>query len=247
MEEIMIQIKNVSKNYGKKNVIKDMTLEIPDGVICSFIGPNGSGKTTTINMITGITEITEGDIFINGKSITKESVEAKKNFGLVPDSPDMFLNTKVTNYFKLITSIYEIEDAKENIEKLSKRFKIEKYLNSKISELSHGTRQKVFIIGALIHNPSVWILDEPMTGLDPASALELKKMMKEHAKEKNTVFFSTHVLEVAEKLADIFIIINEGKIIYQGDYKTLQKEYGNELSLEDLFIKITGKSYEEVN
>lgn len=213
----MIQINNVSKSYvkGVKSV-DDLTLEIKDGEIFGFLGPNGAGKTTTIKMITGILSPDEGDILVDGKSITKESIEAKKRFGFVPDNPDMFLRLKGIEYLNFIADVYEIpmEVRKERIEKLSKRFGIYKDLTSYIQSYSHGMRQKIIIISILLNNPKNWILDEPMTGLDPKSSFDLKQIMREHASSGNTVFFSTHILEVAERLCDRIGIINKGKLLF---------------------------------
>lgn len=236
----MIEIKNVSKKYGNKEVIKNMNLTVKDGEIFGFIGPNGSGKTTTINMITGALDITKGDIFINNKSITTKDIEAKKDFGIVPDSPDMFLNFKVIEFFNFIADIYEVDEEKrkERIKNLCEKFKINKYLKEKIEDLSHGTRQKVIIIGALIHDPKIFILDEPLTGLDPESSYILKDIMKEEAKKGKTIFFSSHVLEIVEKLCDRIAIINDGEIIYIGTLKELKEKYKSEESLEDIFLKV---------
>lgn len=236
----MIEIKNVSKKYGNKEVIKNMNLTVKDGEIFGFIGPNGSGKTTTINMITGALDITKGDIFINNKSIITKDIEAKKDFGIVPDSPDMFLNFKVIEFFNFIADIYEVDEEKrkERIKNLCEKFKINKYLKEKIEDLSHGTRQKVIIIGALIHDPKIFILDEPLTGLDPESSYILKDIMKEEAKKGKTIFFSSHVLEIVEKLCDRIAIINDGEIIYIGTLKELKEKYKSEESLEDIFLKV---------
>ena len=195
----MIKIQNVSKSYKKGNkVVDNLNLEIKDGEIFGFIGQNGAGKTTTIKMITGILEIDEGDIFIDGKSITKEPVEAKKQFGLVPDSPDMFLKFSGIEYLNFIADCFNVnqEDRKKRIEELSKEFGIYDELENKIESYSHGMRQKIVIIGVLLHNPKNWILDEPITGLDPKSSFDLKSLMKEHARKGNTVFFSTFVIEL---------------------------------------------------
>lgn len=236
----MIEIKNVSKKYGNKEVIKNMNLTVKDGEIFGFIGPNGSGKTTTINMITGALDITKGDIFINNKSIITKDIEAKKDFGIVPDSPDMFLNFKVIEFFNFIADIYEVDEEKreERIKNLCEKFKINKYLKEKIEDLSHGTRQKVIIIGSLIHDPKIFILDEPLTGLDPESSYILKDIMKEEAKKGKTIFFSSHVLEIVEKLCDRIAIINDGEIIYIGTLKELKEKYKSEESLEDIFLKV---------
>lgn len=238
----MIEIKNVYKSFGNKQVIKDMNLTIEDGYIFGFIGPNAAGKTTTINMITGATNISKGDILINGKSIKTDSVNAKKEIGYVPDSPDMFLNMKVIDFFNFVADIYNVstEDRKSKITTLSEEFEIVNFLNDSIDSLSHGTRQKIIIISVLLHDPKIWILDEPMTGLDPRASFLLKEKMKEHVKKGNTVFFSTHVLEVAEKLCDKIAIINNGEIIYFGGYEELKDKYPGATDLEQLFIQITG-------
>ena len=238
----MIEIKNVYKSFGEKQVIKDMNLTIEDGYIFGFIGPNAAGKTTTINMITGATNISKGDILINGKSIKTDPVNAKKEIGYVPDSPDMFLNMKVIDFFNFVADIYNVstKDRKSKITTLSEEFEIVNFLNDSIDSLSHGTRQKVIIISVLLHNPKIWILDEPMTGLDPRASFLLKEKMKEHVKKGNTVFFSTHVLEVAEKLCDKIAIINNGEIIYFGGYEELKDKYPGATDLEQLFIQITG-------
>ena len=235
----MIKIQNVSKSYKKGNkVVENLNLEIKDGEIFGFIGQNGAGKTTTIKMITGILEIDEGDIFIDGKSITKEPVEAKKQFGLVPDSPDMFLKFSGIEYLNFIADCFNVnqEDRKKRIEKLSKEFGIYDELENKIESYSHGMRQKIVIIGVLLHNPKNWILDEPITGLDPKSSFDLKSLMKEHAKKGNTVFFSTHILEIAEKLCDRIAIINKGKIVFVGTLDELKSLHKDKNTLEEIFI-----------
>ena len=223
----MIEIKNISKEYKKnKKVINDINLEIKDGEIFGFLGPNGAGKTTTIKMITGILEIDKGDILIDGKSIKKELIEAKKQIGLVPDNPDVFLKLKGIEYLNFMADIYEVstQDRVKRIKELSEKFEINNVLNNKIESYSHGMRQKLIIIGVLLHNPKNWILDEPMTGLDPKSSFELKNMMREHANQKNTVFFSTHILDVAERLCDRIGIIDKGKLLFVGTYEDLKKE-----------------------
>lgn len=237
----MIEIKNISKEYKKnKKVINDINLEIKDGEIFGFLGPNGAGKTTTIKMITGILEIDKGDISIDGKSIKKEPIEAKKQIGLVPDNPDVFLKLKGIEYLNFMADIYEVstQDRVKRIKELSEKFEINNVLNNKIESYSHGMRQKLIIIGVLLHNPKNWILDEPMTGLDPKSSFELKNMMREHANQKNTVFFSTHILDVAERLCDRIGIIDKGKLLFVGTYEDLKKELKENKSLEELFMEI---------
>ena len=237
----MIEIKNVSKKYKKdKKVIDNLNLEIKDGEIFGFLGPNGAGKTTTIKMITGILNIDEGDILIDKKSIKNEPLEAKKLMGLVPDSPDVFLKLKGIEYLNFIADVYEIstENRQKRIKELAGKFELINVLNNKIESYSHGMRQKLIIIGVLLHDPKNWILDEPMTGLDPKSSFELKNMMREHASKNNTVFFSTHILDVAERVCDRIGIIDKGKLIFVGTYEDLKKELKENKSLEELFMEI---------
>lgn len=237
----MIEIKNVSKSYIKgKKIIDNLNLEIKNGEILGFLGPNGAGKTTVIKMMTGILEIDDGDILIDGKSIKKEPYEAKKNLGLIPDSPDMFLNLKGIEYLNFIADIYKIgkEERIKYIREFSKKFDMENALNEKIESYSHGMRQKIIIIGVLLHQPKNWILDEPITGLDPKAIYDLKTMMKEYAKNGNVVFFSTHILEVAENLCDRVAIINKGNIVFLGKIEELREKMKENNSLEELFMEI---------
>lgn len=238
----MIEIKNVSKSYikGKKS-IDSLNLEIKDGEIFGFLGPNGAGKTTTIRMITGILDADEGEILIDGHNIKKEPVEAKKHFGFVPDNPDIFLKLKGIEYLNFLTEIYDVplEERKQKIENLTKKFEIYNELNNTIESYSHGMRQKIVICGALISNPKNWILDEPMTGLDPKSSYDLKEMMRKHAASGNAVFFSTHILDVAERLCDRVGIINKGKLVFVGTFEEMKEKFKEETSLEKLFLEIT--------
>ena len=240
----MIEIKNVSKSYvkGKKSV-DNLSLEIKDGEIFGFLGPNGAGKTTTIRMITGILDVDEGEILIDGKNIKKEPLEAKRSFGFVPDNPDMFLKLKGIEYLNFMADVYDIsaDKRKEKIEELTKKFEIYNELNNQIQSYSHGMRQKIVICGALLSEPKNWILDEPMTGLDPKSSFDLKEMMREHSKSGKTVFFSTHVLEVAEKLCDRVEIINKGKLVFVGTFDEMKEKFKEQASLEELFLEITEK------
>lgn len=238
----MIEIKNISKSYKKgEKTIKNISLNIKDGEIFGFLGPNGAGKTTTIKMITGVLDIDDGDILIDNNSIITKSIVAKKQIGYVSDNPDMFLKLKGIEFLNFIADIYEIPEdiRKERIEKLSKEFDIYKVLNDKIQNYSHGMRQKIIVVSVLLHNPKNWILDEPLTGLDPKSSYILKNKMKEHAKENNTVFFSTHILEIAEKLCDRIGIINQGKLLFVGTIDELREAKKTNASLEELFMEIT--------
>ena len=238
----MISIKNVSKSYDKKNkIIEKLNLEINDGEIFGFLGPNGAGKSTTIKMITGILDIDEGDILINNNSIKANPVEAKKCFGYVPDSPDMFLKLKGIEYLNFMADMYEIglKERQQKIEELTKLFEINDVLNDKIQSYSHGMRQKIVIIGSLLHNTKNWIIDEPMTGLDPKSTYELKQIMRKITAQKHAVFFSTHILDVAEKLCDKIGIISKGKLLFVGTLEEMKKELKENKSLEELFMEIT--------
>ena len=238
----MISIKNVSKSYDKKNkIIDNLNLEINDGEIFGFLGPNGAGKSTTIKMITGILDIDEGDILINNKSIINNPIETKKEFGYVPDNPDMFLKLKGIEYLNFLADIYEVglEERKQKIEELTKLFEINDVLNDKIQSYSHGMRQKIVIIGSLLHEPKNWIIDEPMTGLDPKATYELKQRMKKNTKQNKCVFFSTHILDVAEKLCDKIGIINKGKLLFVGTLEEMRNELKENKSLEELFMEIT--------
>lgn len=237
----MIEIKNVTKVYGGKTKAVDaITLTIPTGEIIGFIGPNGAGKTTTIKMISGVLNPDEGQILINGKDIVKEPMEAKKEFGIVPDNADIFLRLKGIEYLNFMGDIYEVDSTirKQRIEELAETFEMNGALNDKILSYSHGMRQKIVIMGVLLSDPNVWILDEPMTGLDPQSSFCLKQKMKEHAQRGNTVFFSTHVLEVAEKLCDKVAIINKGHIVYFGTLEALKTQYPSASSLEEIFLEV---------
>lgn len=238
----MIKIENVSKSYvkGKKSV-DNINLEIRDGEIFGFLGPNGAGKTTTIKMITGILTPDEGDVKIDGKSIKTEPLEAKKGFGFVPDSPDMFLKLKGIEYLNFLADIYEMPEdiRKQRIEELTKQFEIYEVLQDQMSSYSHGMRQKIVICGALLSNPKNWILDEPMTGLDPKSSFDLKEKMRKHTQKGNSVFFSTHVLEVAEKLCDRIGIINKGKLVFVGTFEEMKERFKENASLEQLFLELT--------
>jgi ABC-2 type transport system ATP-binding protein len=241
----MIEIKNISKTYakGKVKALDAATLTVKKGEIFGFLGPNGAGKTTTIKLVTGILkpDTGNGSIKIEGIDMINEPVAAKKNIGFVPDNPELFNRLKGIEYLNFIADIYEVgnEERYKSINELSEMFEIKDALSSNISSYSHGMKQKLVIIGALLHNPPVWILDEPMVGLDPKSAFLLKEMMRKHADAGNTVFFSTHIMEVAEKLCDRIGIIKKGKIIFTGtidELRSIRKEKDD--SLENLFLEL---------
>jgi len=237
----MITIKNLSKTYNNKvKAVDDLSVVFENGEIIGFIGPNGAGKTTTLKMITGITLPDSGSVDINGFDIEKDAIAAKKEFGFVPDNPDIFLRLKGIEYLNFLADIYQVdkESRIKTITNLAEQFAISDALNDKIISYSHGMRQKIVIIGALLHNPNVWILDEPMTGLDPQSSFIIKQMMIQHSKANKTVLFSTHVLDVAEKLCDKVAIINKGKLLFYGTLDELKIKHSNQLSLEEIFLKV---------
>ena len=239
----MIKFENVTKVYNKTvRAVDDISFNVKVGEIVGFIGPNGSGKTTTMKMLTGIIKADVGKITVNGFNVRKDPIKAKESIGYIADSPDMFLRLKGTEFLDLIGDIYRVPTDKrqERIQEFAKRFELTEALSSPIMSYSHGMRQKIMVIAALMHDPPVWILDEPMVGLDPKSAFELKQMMREHAKNGNAVFFSTHVLEVAEKLCDRVIIIKKGHILYDGTLEKLEITNKNE-SLEKIFLELTDK------
>ena len=233
----MIEIKNFSKIYNKeKKAVDNISLKINDGEIFAFIGHNGAGKTTTIKSIAGILDFEEGDILINEKSIKKEPIACKMEMAYVPDNPDLYENMKAIDFINFICDMYEIpkNERKERIEKYANLFEISNNMNDDISSLSHGMKQKVALIAALAHNPKVLIMDEPFVGLDPKAVFDIKEIMRDMCKEGKTIFFSTHILEVAEKLCSRVAIIKQGKLVKVGNMEDVK---GDE-SLEKVFLEL---------
>jgi ABC-2 type transport system ATP-binding protein len=238
----MISLKNVTKTYsGTTKAVDGISLDIEPGKIFGFLGPNGAGKTTTIKMITGILAPDSGVIEVGGFDVVKNPLEAKRVFGYVPDNPDVFLRLKGIEYLNFLASVYGVDSATkvELVENLAREFEIFDALGSRLQSYSHGMRQKIVLIGSLLHRPKIWILDEPLTGLDPKSSFILKKMMRTHADEGGTIFFSTHVLDVAEKICDIVAVINHGKIDFYGKLDELKQKFSENSSLEKIFLEIT--------
>lgn len=237
----MICIENVSKTYNNTVcAVDDLSFTVNNGEIVGFIGLNGAGKTTTLKMMSGILKPDCGNIKINEFDIQKEPLKAKQIIGYISDSPDMFLRLKGIEFINLIADIYKVptEERKERIMHFAGRFDLVDVLNKPMQSYSHGMRQKMMVAATLVHNPAVWILDEPLTGLDPKSAFELKKMMREHADAGNSVLFSTHVLEVAEKLCDRVIVIDHGKSLFFGTLEELTAKYQH-MDLEKIFLEMT--------
>lgn len=236
----MIEIKNVSKTYnGKKKVLKNVSFKIESGEIFAFIGHNGVGKTTMIKCIMGILDFEEGDILVDNKSIKEEPLECKRIMAYVADNPDLYENMKAIDFINFICDMYEVSEdiRRENTLKYAKMFEIEDKLNDDISSFSHGMKQKIALIAALAHNPKVLIMDEPFVGLDPKAVYDMKEIMRNMAKEGKTIFFSTHILDVAEKLCDRVAIIKDGTIVKVGKMKDIK---GDE-SLEQVFLELGEK------
>ena len=236
----MIEIKNVSKTYnGEKKALKDVSFTVNNGEIFAFIGHNGAGKTTMIKSLIGILDFEEGEILINKKSIKDDPIACKKEMAYVPDNPDLYENMKAIDFINFVCDMYEVPQAErtKNIEKYAKMFEMQDKLNDDISSFSHGMKQKIALIAALAHNPEVLIMDEPFVGLDPKAVYDMKEVMYEMAKKKKTIFFSTHILDVAEKLCDRVAIIKNGQIVKCGTMKEIK---GDE-SLEQVFLELGDK------
>ncbi len=239
----MLTINNLTKSYAKSTVkaVDDLSLELRPGEIFGFLGPNGAGKSTTIKCLTGIQPFDGGTITVCGHNLISDSVEAKKCMGYVPDQHVIYDRLKGMEYLNFMADMYDVStvERKERLEYLLDLFHLTDAVNSPIKTYSHGMKQKISVIGALLHDPKLWVLDEPLTGLDPQAAYDLKELMREHCKKGNTVFFSSHVLEVVEKVCDRVGIINKGKLITVLDIKEL-KERRNDESLEEFFLSVTG-------
>ncbi len=236
----MIEIKNVSKTYnGKKKVLNNVSFKIESGEIFAFIGHNGAGKTTMIKCIMGILDFEEGDILVDNKSIKEEPLECKRIMAYVADNPDLYENMKAIDFINFICDMYEVSEdiRRENTLKYAKIFEIEDKLNDDISSFSHGMKQKIALIAALAHDPKVLIMDEPFVGLDPKAVYDMKEIMRDMAKDGKTIFFSTHILDVAEKLCDRVAIIKDGTIVKVGKMKDIK---GDE-SLEQVFLELGEK------
>ena len=233
----MLEIINLHKSYGDKDVVKGLNLSINKGEIFGFIGHNGAGKTTTIKSVVGILPFEKGQILIDGNDITKDPINCKKVMAYIPDNPDIYDTMTGIKYLEFIASIFSMDKDTylKNINELSKEFELYDNLGDQIKSYSHGMKQKLVIISALMHNPKLLVLDEPFVGLDPKASFILKNLMKKLCENGSSIFFSTHVLEVAEKLCDRVAIIKNGEVIVQGETDEILK---NGQSLEDLFLEL---------
>ena len=234
----MLKLINLTKRYNINSVpaVFDLNLKVNKGEIFGFIGPNGAGKTTTINMITGIIKPTDGSVIIDGVDILKDPIRCKSQIGYVPDNPDIYERLTGAEYLSFICDIFNVslEKRKNKIGEFAEKFAISNVLNNQIKTYSHGMKQKLVLTGAFVHEPKLLILDEPMVGLDPVAAKLLKDEMKIHAEKGNTVFFSTHILDVAEKLCSRVAIIKKGELLKVGS----MKEIKGDKSLEKVFLEL---------
>ena len=236
----MLRIEHLTKTYGEKKAVDDLNLHIAPGEIYGFIGHNGAGKTTTMKSVAGIQQFDAGEIYIDGKSIRTEPIECKRIFAYLPDNPDLYDYMTGIQYLNFIADIFGVSatDRRMRIRKYSEVFELTDDLAQPIAAYSHGMKQKLAIISAWMHQPKLILMDEPFVGLDPKASHLLKEMMQEVCSEGGAIFFSTHVLEVAEKLCDKVAIIKSGRLIHSG---TMEEVKGDD-SLEDVFLELEGES-----
>ncbi len=241
----MIEILEVSKSYnrGEIKAVENLTLKVNPGEIFGFLGPNGAGKTTTIKMIVGLLKPDSGKIIMKGMDNSTESLKCKQITSYVPDSPAVYEKLKGMEYLNFLADVYQVSknDRESRIEKWLNLFELTQSIKNPIQSYSHGMKQKLVLLGALLSDPEILILDEPLVGLDPRSAFHLKEIMRELCNRGRTVFFSTHVMEVAEKLCDRIGIISHGKLIACGTMSQLKEMATGTQSLEDIFLELTEK------
>lgn len=238
----MLRIENLTKRYGEKKAVDDVSLHIHKGEIYGFIGHNGAGKTTTMKACCGILQFEEGEIYVDGVSVRENSLSAKRKIAYVPDNPDLYAFMTGVQYIDFIADIFGVSatDRKERMEKYAEKLGLTADLAIPISTYSHGMKQKLALISALVHEPKLLIMDEPFVGLDPKAAHTLKELMKELCENGGAIFFSTHVLDVAEKLCDKIAIIQNGKLVKAG---TMDEVKGDS-SLESVFLELAEKAEE---
>ena len=232
----MIEIKNVTKKYGEKKALDNISFNVNDGDIFAFIGHNGAGKTTLIKAIVGIHDFDEGEILIDGKSIKDNPLECKKLMAFVPDNPETYEHMKAIDYINFICDMYDVDTLtrEKNIKKYAELFDMQDKLNDTIDSYSHGMKQKIVLISALAHNPKILIMDEPFVGLDPKAVYDIKEILNEMVKDNKIIFYSTHILDVAEKLCSRVAIIKNGKLVKSGS----MKEIKGDKSLENVFMEL---------
>ncbi|MDR4934141.1 ABC transporter ATP-binding protein [Companilactobacillus paralimentarius] len=238
----MIEIEDLSKNYGDKKALQHLNLKIKSGEIFGFLGHNGAGKSTTIKNLVSIIEPNSGSIKVDGLDLQEHRQEIKEKIVYVPDTPDIFLQLTAAEYWDLLTSAYSLSaaDVQQRRQELVTLFNMSEHVDETLASFSHGMRQKTIIIGALLPDPDIWILDEPMQGLDPQAAYDLKQLMKKHAAKGKTVIFSTHNLDTAQQLCDELAILKKGVLIYNGSVQNLLNQ-NNDESLEEIYLKMAGR------
>ena len=241
----MIEFQDVSKTYGATQALKNLKLSIPEGQIVGLIGHNGAGKSTTINSLVSVINPTSGKILVDGLDLASHRLRIKQKIGYVADSPDLFLRLTAQEFWDLVAASYGLnrQDYENRLVDLLGLFDFASHRYEIIETFSHGMRQKVFVIGALLSDPDIWVLDEPMTGLDPQAAFDLKQLMRAHADKGKTVLFSTHVLEVAEQLCDRLAILKKGELIFYGTLAELKAEHPDQ-SLEAIYLNLAGRKEE---
>ena len=241
----MIEFQDVSKTYGTTQALKNLNLSIQEGQIVGLIGHNGAGKSTTIKSLVSVINPTAGKILVDGLDLASHRLRIKQKIGYVADSPDLFLRLTAQEFWDLVAASYGLtsQDYENRLVDLLHLFDFASHRYEVIETFSHGMRQKVFVIGALLSDPDIWVLDEPMTGLDPQAAFDLKQLMRAHADKGKTVLFSTHVLEVAEQLCDRLAILKKGELIFYGTVAELKAEHPDQ-SLEAIYLNLAGRKEE---
>lgn len=241
----MIRLGHVSKSYdgGRTHAVRDLSLEVKSGEIFGLLGPNGAGKSTLLNMVVGVLAPDEGTIEVDGVDLARDPLAAKRGMCFVNDSPDHLVRLKGREYLRFVADVYGVPaDVRERrAAELAREYEMDDKLDDQIQSYSHGMRQKMMVMGALLPNPNVWILDEPMTGLDPRAARLLKNSMRAHADAGKTVLFSTHVLDVAEKVVDRVGVIDHGRLLFVGTVADLRTHFDSDDSLEDMFLELTSE------
>ncbi|MCJ0572238.1 ABC transporter ATP-binding protein [Enterococcus cecorum] len=238
----MIEVIHADKFYDQKQALKDVNLTIKNGTVFGLLGHNGAGKSTLIKSLVSAHDLTNGKIKVDGQELTTHRQEIKQKIGYVPDSPDLFLQLTAMEYWRLMIDIYRInyQDVAAKMQEYIQLFSMEADQNTLISSMSHGMRQKVILIGALTLDPDIWILDEPLTGLDPQSAFELKELIKKHVANGNTVIFSTHILAITQEVCDELAILKKGEVIYSGTVEDLLASQPGK-TLEEIYLSMTGE------
>ncbi|MBY0479871.1 MAG: ABC transporter ATP-binding protein [Chitinophagaceae bacterium] len=238
----IIQLKNLHKNYGDKQVLKGINLDIYPGQVIGYIGPNGAGKSTTVKILCGLISDYEGDVLVEGFDLKTDPLSAKRKIGYVPELAELYDVLTPAEFLGFMAELYELpkEMAEDRIHKMIAAFGLEANLNQRMDTFSKGMRQKVLIISGLLHNPDIIILDEPLSGLDANSVIIFKDLISKLAKDGKTIFYCSHMMDVVEKVSDRIVLINEGAVIADGSFEELQTAQGNQ-SLEKIFARMTAK------